>query len=289
MNEEQVQRLVAEVIKRVAVRLGADGDRGLIIAVFTGATVEFDESVQQLRQLILQGYRIQFALSKAAEGLYGQVLRDQLEGFPHSDRVDSTKWLSALHDARAVVVPLLSVNTLSKLALLMPDNVPTNIVLHALFMGKPVIAARNGVDPHSEGRKKLGFHQGTAALNAAVRDRLVTLSDYGCRLTDVRKLGEAVKSLLELKHPLHLKQSITSGPPRPLTNIRQKVITAAQVTHAHRAGLGLQISSGCLVTPLARDLASRLGVVLCEIDEVSKNTGDDSDRLLGGEQLSGNL
>jgi len=262
MNEEQIQRLVAEVIKRVAVRLEADGDRGLIIAVLTGATVEFDEAVQQLRQLILQGYQIQVALSQAAEGLYGQVLRDRLEGFPYSDRIDSVKWFSALHDARAVVVPLLSVNTLSKLALLIADNVPANIVLHALFMGKPVIAARNGVDPHSEGRKKLGFDQGTAALNAAVKDRLATLSDYGCRFTDVEKLGEAVKSILELKHQRHLKHSITSGPPRPLSNIRQKVITAAQVTHAHRAGSGLEISSGCLVTPLARDLASRLGVVL---------------------------
>jgi len=57
-------------------------------------------------------------LSQAAEALYGQVIRDQLAGFPHISTVHSTNWLSALKEARAIVVPLLSVNTLSKVSLL---------------------------------------------------------------------------------------------------------------------------------------------------------------------------
>lgn len=267
MHEEQIQRLVAEVIKRVAVHLGADGSKGPIIVVFSGATVGFSTAIQQLRQLILGGYQIRAAFSKAAESLYGKVVKDQLAGFPHFSPLDSSKWLDAIKDAKAVLIPLLSVNTLSKLSLLIGDNLATNIILHALFMGKPVIAARDGVDPHSEGRRKLGFHLGTAALNAAIQQRLNTLNDYGCTLADVRKLGEAVNTILESNYQRHSVQSPTAGPPRPVINARREVITAAQVTHAHRAGLALAISSGCLMTPLARELASRLGVVLCENDE----------------------
>ena len=74
--------------------------------------------------------------------------------------LEPATWLKALKKARAVAVPMLSLNTLSKLSMLLADNTATNIVLHALLMGKPVVAARNGADPRDKGREGLGFHRG---------------------------------------------------------------------------------------------------------------------------------
>lgn len=263
MKDEQVQRLVAEVIARLAVRLGADGRRGLLIGVCTGATVDLGQAAGQLRNLIWQGHRLRLCFSKAAEGLCGQVIEEQLAGLPHVARIDPAQWLKTLQEARAVVVPLLSVNTLSKLALLLADNLPTNLILHALFMGKPVIIARNGADRRQPGRRRLQFDKGNRTLQGALLERLDTIGSYGCTLTDTGQLSATVTTLLG--------ESLAGKPQAKVSSYIQdssapaaeyKVVTAARVAHAHRQGENLRIAPGMLVTPLARELASRLGVDL---------------------------
>ncbi len=262
MNEKQVQRLVAEVIARLAVRLGADGGRGLLIGVCTGATVDLGQAAGQLRNLIWQGHRLQLCFSKAAEGLSGQLIEEQLAGLPHVARIDPAQWLTTLREARAVVVPLLSVNTLSKLALLLADNLPTNLILHALFMGKPVVIARNGADPHRPGRRELEFDKGNRTLQAALLERLNTVGSYGCTITDTGELSDTVMTLLGESFAGMPKAKDSSCPPASPPAAGEKVITAARVAHAHRRGAHLKIAPGMLVTPLARELASRLGVGL---------------------------
>lgn len=106
MKKEQIQHIVIEVISRLAVRLGADGSRGTLIVVFTGATVAFKEAIQQVRSIILDGYSVQLIFSQAAEDLYGQVVREQLEGFPHITMLDPARWFTALKESRAIIVPL---------------------------------------------------------------------------------------------------------------------------------------------------------------------------------------
>jgi hypothetical protein len=263
MNEEQVQKIAAEVIRRLVVRLGGDGSRGTVVAVFTGATAAFNEAVHQVGALIIDGYTVQLLFSQAAEQLFGRVVREQLTGFPHVGSVEPAGWLSALKEANAVIVPLLSVNTVSKLSMLIADNVINNLILHALFMGKPVIAARNGVDPYGKGRKEVVFHKGTGALRQAVAERLQILSDYGCYLTDVRGIKDTLNAVLAEKRetiPGSPEQDADQSP--PTFNHSGGVVTAMDIRHAHLLGAKLSISSSTLITPLARDLADKHGVRL---------------------------
>ena len=59
MNEQQINNLVIEIISRLALHMGADGDKGSVIAVFTGATVVFNHACTQVRNLVLNGYAIE--------------------------------------------------------------------------------------------------------------------------------------------------------------------------------------------------------------------------------------
>ena len=179
-EEEQLRRVVAEVLRRLLPRIGADGMRGRIVVVFTAATVGFSEALAQVRSLILSGFQVQLVFSEAAEQLYGAIARQQLEGFPEIVPFDASHWLHDLKEARAVVVPLLSVNSLSKLSLLIADNLPANLLLHGLFLGKPVVIAQNGVDPAEAGRGELGFDQGSPA--ACARHSPASAKHRGLRL-----------------------------------------------------------------------------------------------------------
>ena len=262
-HEAQLRELVARVIARLAERLGATGKKGPLIVVFTGATVGFAEAVQQVQNLILDGFRIQLIFSEAARKLLSKAVTDQMEGFPHITLVEESSWLGTLREARAVVVPLLSLNTLSKLSLLIADNLATNLILHGLLMGKPVVMAQNGADPTVAGRQDLGFHKGNSALTRAMVQRLRQVAEYGCVMTDVSELGNTVSFLL-----LHQEASRDAPgespalPFSPVVSTPRRFITAAEVLHARRTGMALDPGAAAGMTPLARELAIRHGVGL---------------------------
>ncbi len=192
MTEERIHEVVVEVLKRLLPHMGATGERGTVVAVFTGATAGYKEAVDQVRSLVMQGYRVELLFSQGAETLYAKYLWGELEGFPHVTACSESDWLRNLKDVRAVVVPVLSLNTLSKLSLLLADNFASNVILHALFAGKPVVMARNGTDPSDQGRKVPHFDQCSPLLAAAIEERFRTVAGYGCRVTDVNDLSATI-------------------------------------------------------------------------------------------------
>jgi hypothetical protein len=260
MEPKLMEKLVAEIIARLAPRLGADGRNGSVIAVVSAATAGFSEAVQQLRNLSLAGFRLQLLFSHAADELLGSTIRAQLAGFPHITDLDTSKWLEAVQKARAVVTPLLSVNTLSKLTLLLADNPVSNVLLHALFMGKPVVMASDGVDPAGPGRKQLKFDQGRPVLQRALQERIRTAADYGCTLVSANQLSHTLIRALTLPLEPDPAPDPNRLPDKRALTIRDQVISVSKVAHAHRSGADLLISADAVVTPLAREWAAGKGV-----------------------------
>lgn len=263
MTEERIQQVVVEVLKRLLPHIGASGDRGSVIVVFTGATIGYNQAIEQVRTLVKKGYRVQLVFSRGAEVLYAKFLWDQLEGFPHVTPMEESKWLHTLKESCAVMAPMLSLNTLSKLALLLADNFASNILLHALFAGKPVLLARNGVDPSDKGREIPHFDKCGPLLARAIEERLRIVSGYGCQVTDVGELSNALISLVEHQGRISVVSSQINGSRRPgASTAASSIVTAADVLQAHQAGTQLRIGSPAVVTPLARELAFKHGVSL---------------------------
>lgn len=268
MTKEQIQQIVIEVIGKLAVRLGADGSKGILITLLTAATAEFEQAIDQIRGLVLYGYKIQLLLSENAEKLYGKVIRDQLAGYPHIDSVDKSDWLKSLKESDAIVVPLLSMNTLSKISMLIADNLVTNLILQALFTGKPVFAGQNGAHPDAgHWRQKNGISVQNPTLRQTVLKRMETVRGYGCYLTDTRNLKSLVNKSLSNKQR---STTIPSGKGNSKKNsaicLHVKTITAAHVRQAYIANADLILPPGALITPLARDMAMTYCVELLTTD-----------------------
>lgn len=265
-DNQQIQNVVAEVIKRLAVRLGVDGSRGTLIVVFTGATAAFSDAIQQIRYLSLDGYRLQVVFSNAAEDLYGRIVKDQVAGFPHISFMDSSQWIIELEKARAVVVPLLSMNTVSKVSMLIADNVATNLILHGLFMGKSIFAARNGADPYGEHwQEKSGAGAQNRSVRKALLKRLDVVGNYGCRLVDVGELRNVINGTLVHDKYSKANRSDNTIQSKQLTiTLSKKIVTAADIRYAHHLGADLCLAPASLITPLASDLAMKYGVALLE-------------------------
>ncbi len=261
VTEEQFHFIVEEVIRRLARRMGELRRNESIIVVFTGATVGLAEGIRQVRSLLLDGFHVELVFSDSAGHLFGEMVQKELNDFTNLGLLSPEKWLSSLKQASAVAVPLLSLNTVSKLSLLIADDLVGNILLHALLSGKPLVMAKEGADPDGKGRRALGFHRGNAALNDAMRRRLKSLEDLGCILTDIDQLSNSVRSVIRQKG---LGQAHEQNPlsERPSICLRRQVVTAGDVLGAHQKGANLLLGQAARMTPLARDLAGQLGVAL---------------------------
>ena len=134
MTEEQFHFIVEEVIRRLARRMGEHRRNESIIAVFSGATVGLAEGIRQVRSILLDGFQVKLVFSRAAGLLFGEMVQKELGDFPNMGLLSPEKWLSSLEEAHAVAVPMLSLNTVSKLCLLIADDLVSNILLHALLM-----------------------------------------------------------------------------------------------------------------------------------------------------------
>jgi Flavoprotein len=264
--EVDIKQLVTEIISRLTLRMGADGHRGKVLVAISAASVGLAPAVDQLRQMVLGGYRLELAFSEHARALHRDWIGDQLAGFPFVTEIESDEWLGALAAAQAVVVPLLSLNTASKAALLIADTLPTNLILHGLAVGKPVIAAVNGAHPDERHWGAKGKRTSISpGLRLAVKHRLVTLQELGCRLVDVLRLNAELNDSFEGPDT-----SPTLGQPedgshvsaRKVWRVRAHTITAGHVRHAHTRGADMELPPGAVVTPLARETAQRCRVAL---------------------------
>ena len=261
MDEKQIQQVVAEVMRRLVAQAGGSGARGDVIVVFTAATAGFTEAIQQIRSLVVRGFRVQLVFSHAAELLCGPVIWKELEGLPQVAPFDDSKWLYNLKNAKGVVVPLLSVDTLSKLSLLVADNLASNLLLHALFTGKPVVLAQNGVDPSDNGRVERHFPHCSPVLAAAIRARMEVARSYGCDVVDVARLSDALEAAVERK-PCKTAlngHAVSAVKPASFTT-RGRIITAADVLQAQHSRQPIRLHDSTAITPLARELALKHGV-----------------------------
>jgi hypothetical protein len=160
---------------------------------------------------------------------------------------------------------MLSLNTLTKLALLLADNLASNILLHALFAGKPLILARNGVDPSDKGREIPHFSRCGPVMAAAIEERLRMVSGYGCRIADVDQLANMLTSLVERQIPVGSSDGNGSHRPR-VFHSTSSVVSAANVLQAYHLGTQLQVGPAAVVTPLARELAVKHGVCMVQAE-----------------------
>ncbi len=159
----------------------------------------------------------------------------------------------------------MSVNTLSKVALLIADSQTGNLILHGLFTGKPVIVASNGVESN-QGRAELGFDNGLPALKRVIDERLKVVAGFGCKVVDISQLSAAAGAALprvQAEEP-HVAGDAAQRPEtgRPPVRHEARLVTAGDVLQAYRRGTDLLCAAKTLITPLARDLAARHGVCI---------------------------
>lgn len=280
---EKSPEWVAELVRRVLYQIALRGRRedDYAVVVFTGATAGLTEALSGLETLMLNGLSMKVALSESASQLYGNVIDERLLPWPGTTILEADNWFQEIQKSKGIIVPMLSVNALSKASALMADSLSGNIILQGLFMGKPLIAAIDGAAPGGVGRQAIGLDNGSTGLQKAVAERLIQFSELGGRLTWSSDLGTVGQRIL--LGGAEVKSTDRNTTPVALSNERRtdsntvvsqnlssindrfaraRIVDASMVRKANRDGVAIKAQAGALFTPLARDLAQQYGTTI---------------------------
>jgi len=253
MTNAQIQHIINEVVQRIIIRKGGNGRLGSLIVVFTGSNNNLDRAISEVRRSIMDGYKIKLILSKNAEKLYGSVIHEKLMYYPHVSLLHIEKWEEELNKAKAVAIPILSLNTLSRVSLLIADSQPSQLIVHALLMNKPVLAAPNSIFFH--GGSQVPIKQ-NPFIKKSILERLKTMMDYGCKMVELKNMKNEINSLFHQRLNANPNKSDKSFKiERKKIRHKGKIVTASQIQQSRLANADLVLSSETIITPLARDIA----------------------------------
>lgn len=152
------------------------------------------------------------------------------------------RFKSLVSRADRVVIPFLSVTTLSKIAAMIGDEPVSGVCLQALLQGKPVAVCADNI--HSLNYS--GVNTG-GKLMAAIRHNMEVLKELGIEILQLNSLPGNVPAK-------------KADPATPTVGVKN-VVTAGDVAVAAEQKLKLlNFPRGTIVTPLAFDKAKELGI-----------------------------
>lgn len=262
MENEQLVRLVAaEVMRRLNAQpqvIQQQPPEKIVhaLAIFTGGTMGLTKSFGELKKLQACGFNFSVVLSSAAEQIIGtaRILAELGSDTQIVTAAESYPG-NLLKAAELVLVPVLTQNTAAKLASTQADTCCTTLIMQALMMGKPVVAAVNAASPDDGERIRLSMGNAPAGLRQVLRQNLKTIGSYGITLVSAAELEAAGKKAIT-KTCETVDVKITASP-----KIKRTVLAAAAIRQAYSKGIKkMTIPSGMIITPLARDVARDCGI-----------------------------
>lgn len=256
MNNELVEHITAEVVRQLA-RLTLMNQahshrlyKALIM--FTGGTIGLEASLEQLKSIQASNVNFTVVFSEAAERIVGITRVEEMLGANVSTNTAGFSYPGQeLREADIVLIPVLTQNTAAKLAHTLADSLVPTLVLQALMLGKPVVAAVNAADPNDDERRQRGMCKQPPALQAALTENLKKLQLYGIELTRAENLAAVVHRILFKEAMPNLWDKAP----------KKKVLDAEAVRSAVLTGdKEILIGENVIITPLALDVARELKV-----------------------------
>lgn len=256
-NEKLVQLVTAEIMRQLGQVPLITHEESIspsrkALAIFTGGTIGLEQSLLELQKIQALHIEVSVVLSAAAEQVIGiNRIKEQLGSAINLVTVHSPYPGKLLREADIVLVPVLTQNTAAKLAYTLSDTLPSTLIMQALMLGKPVLAAINAADPQDDWRIKKDMGKCPPALSEALRQNLRRIENFGIKLVKVEELAIGSQKIMDsmVKKTVHPPQG------------KRSVMDAEAIKAAARNGLSsITVSKGMIITPLARDVAREYGI-----------------------------
>lgn len=253
LDPDLVKRIVLEVLER----LERSPRKALVL--LSGGTIGAEQSIKAIGELKSQGWQLKMVLTPGAErALDLKKIHSLLADVPVL--TEATGWppipLLQAHDL--ILVPILTINTASKVSLGVADNLVTTLLLEGLLMGKSIVAAKDACDIDHPQRIAMGMDRGTAIFKQRLRDNIANLVNYGVHLVPATELVAVANRMVGTEEKLKDMPKPDQLPVKSGINFKGKILSRGDLVDLQDRKI--TINRATIVTPLARDIARESGI-----------------------------
>lgn len=246
--EEKLKALVEEAIRRLM--------KGRLLVIMTGGTIGAETALKELEESLGQSrVDVDVMLSAAASRIHrAEKIKERLKA--NRVYIEGAERIQNLKEYSGVIVAVLSRNTAAKAANLILDSYGVELMIDALMLGIPVIAAKDAADAEGPQWSKLGFNRTNDNLKRAFAKNLSILETYGVQLCSADTLGDAVEKVIFGQKAVERSEAPCSCAVR----VDKNPITRNDIAPYLIKGQEISIPKDALITPLAQDLVRDFGL-----------------------------
>jgi len=270
MDKERLVELVkAEIMRQLELESLAGKEKATLpckqaLIIFTGGTIGLEQSLIELQKIQALNIEVSVVLSMAAEKIIGMdLIKKHLGSNINLVTTHSPYPGKLLRDADFVLVPVLTQNTVAKLAYTLSDTLPSTLIMQGLMMGKPILAAMNAADPQDGWRIQKNMGKCTPALAESLRQNLKKVESYGIELVHVDHLASSSQKIIDRMEKKAWDSQHSDS--KDIHRGKKSILDAEAIKVAANNGLkSITIAKDAIITPLARDVAREYSIEIVQ-------------------------
>lgn len=250
--DKLVRIVVEEVMNQLKQKNGEKKLKGKkLIAVFTGGRIGIDEAFKEIKNIVDSGAEVKLALSEKALQIFGE--ENYMNNLPGVSLITQESILEEIRSANLILFPVLTQNTLVKMALGICDTLPLQIAAWGIMMGKKILAAKNSADPKSFQKVELGMGKAPKPYCEMIYGYIDTLEKYGIIFCDSNDLSKKTHQLINGR----IKTADFQG----------RVLTQKNIQEYKGSGVKqVFVKGNSIITPLALEFAEKNKIVISRIE-----------------------
>ncbi|WP_019154185.1 flavoprotein [Robertmurraya massiliosenegalensis] len=246
---------IEELVRNLLQNLLPERSKKILIFL-SGGSVNTEILLKVLAEFDQKNYEL--VLSDSGKKMIPNTLIEELNG----ETIQSFSELEkSLNEADFVLIPIMTRNTLSKVALGIADNLVTTGIARALMMGKEVLAVKDSFDSnHPINRvKELARNQ---AYNEMLKSYETCLEQFGVKFIPLEEFKSVLlnkinpsSERINAEKKLVLTQSNHQTSSEDKVKVDSSILTAGDIRKYEQHAV-IQIKPSTIVTPLAKDFIS---------------------------------
>lgn len=270
---ENVESVVIDyIVEKVFEKLESYNKK--LLVVFTGASIGFEEAFKCIKKLQGNGFKLTIVLSNGALNVFNENL---IKEFFKVEKVikedDNEDIISLVKENTIIIIPTLTVNTCSKIANGISDNISTNIINYSLISGKKVIASINGCCPDNKERISIFKDNMSNSYKYLLRNNIKKLKDYNIILAKSVNLEKKVIKVYNDNFRLNIN-NLNKHKSDYISNkqniegkeilLNKKIISKIDVYNLKNYKV-IKINQNAIITPSAKDEALKYNINILKI------------------------
>lgn len=233
-----INMIIEEVYKEVLKRIGKKA-----ILFFTGTPLNIEAVLSDLENLKKYNIYFKSIISDAAKDIIGVERISKISEIIEKN----SEILSELRYADFVLVPSLTRNTLSKVALGIQDTQVTLGIAEAFMLNKKIFIVKDGADFENPLRISMGMTH-NENYNKMIETYFEKLEDYGAQLINSGELFNTILNFIGAKTTPKKENNFLQS----AVHLKHNIITLHDILSIPK-GKNIFIKEGAVITPLAAD------------------------------------